>query len=151
MGQPARLTIAALVAVAASIACQSRAPDPPEPIPAPPLRELTDTEIKSTMARLASHMVVVDEMIQVADPVDEEDRNRLVRELDAMLKLVDSFGRDALDPRHEKFGWRMRGLRSDLNLARAAVYAEPPEYDLVRAVSSSCTHCHKARRKPAGT
>lgn len=117
-----------------------------DPVPAPPLRSVGDQEVRTKMGQLARHMVTVDEMIQVSDPADSADRDRLWQELNSMLRVVQSFGKGPLDPHHEQFGWRLRALRDNIQLAQTAVYANPPEYDLARSVSSSCTYCHTARR-----
>ena len=139
-------TLRLLTLILLAAACADDGRKKTDPIVAPPLDELTDSQVRTTMGRIAGHMIVVDEIIQVADPAHPAERAKLSSELKTVLELIEGFGPEALDPHHQQFGWRLVTLRDDVRLARAAVDAEPPEYDLVRNLSSSCTYCHEARR-----
>ena len=113
--------------------------------PAPPFHAIPAERLTSAMGQLAAHMDALDRIARAGEPLAEEQREAAANHLDAMELLIDGLGRNALDPHHPQFGWRLPTLRSDLRLARVALLDDPPELYLVGALTGSCTYCHPPR------
>lgn len=108
----------------------------------PDFRYIPKTEVTSTMSKLASEVVVIDEILRREGPRTEAERTEIVARLETMETLARALTAPGARTNHPKLDEHLDRFRTDIVRAREAAAVDPPSYFLAGSIAGSCLYCH---------
>jgi uncharacterized membrane protein YccC len=134
------------ITVGSLVACTGSRPPTAEP--APSLAHVGDTQLKSSMWRLARQTGVLREILQTSTAPGPEERQAARSLLDEIGATVDELQTNPLTSPHPVLQAGLPAFEQDVQHARKAVDLEPPDYEPAIRLAGSCMRCHVVARAP---
>ena len=111
----------------------------------PDIVYLDDQQIESTMLRLSADIWTINDIFDNNEHISGFNRERIIDLLKEMEKEAVTLGAGTQKTNHLLIDNNIDQFRYDVQAARAAVEAEPPNYYLAGRLSGSCLACHVRR------
>lgn len=134
--------VAALVVGLAAIACEGDGLRRVRSVTYPPdFHYITRQEIRTTMGRLASEMLVLEALLGKQGGLAPEDQETVVAVLTRMEALASQLKQGAKS-NHPRIDANAPRLREEIERALLSARAEPPNYYGAGRVVGACDYCH---------
>ena len=134
-------TLACFIAVVLSAGCTQV-----EVKPYPPnMVYLDDDNIESAMQRLNTSMWTINDIFDNNEHISSYERERIISLLQQMEEEAIQLGAGTQKTNHLFIDENIDQFKYDIEAARKAVAAEPPNYYLAGRLSGSCIACHVRR------
>ena len=111
----------------------------------PDIVYLDDQQIESTMLRLSADIWTINDIFDNNEHISGFNRERIIDLLKEMEKEAVTLGAGTQKTNHLLIDNNIDQFRYDVQAARAAVEAEPPNDYLAGRLSGSCLACHVRR------
>lgn len=105
----------------------------------PDFRYLERKDVHAAMGELTDAVIALNAALRGGEPVD---RDHVVELLGQLHGSVQSLGAPGSRSNHPLIDANLELLRQDVERARLAAQANPPNYYLAGSVSGACFYCH---------
>lgn len=97
-------------------------------------------EVQPSMFRIADQLVSLDRAVEMTDPGERQ--AAVLAAIDNIAEITRELARGKLRESHELMENEIDGFLEEINRARAAAAATPPNYYWAGKIHATCVRCH---------
>lgn len=112
----------------------------------PDFKQLSRAEIQGAMRQMAQQVTVLDDALRDSSLPEPDRQQQVLASLDGIRAAASGLGARGQDTSHYMLDKLLPQFLADVEGARAAAAATPPQYYLAGSVAGSCMACHRVAR-----